>query len=135
MLQLTYLAAPYSHKDPEVVEARVAHIAKAAARLLLDTGHNIFSPITHSHPLASLAEIPGDWEFWRKIDTDWLERCDDVVVLLLPGWRESVGVTAEIKIAKELGLPIRYMHVLMNGGHVLTDFAPEEEKSYALAQV
>lgn len=118
-MKLIYLAAPYSHKDPEVVEARVAHIAKAAARLLLDTGHNVFSPISHSHLIHVLAGLAGDWEFWCKIDTDWLERCDEVVVLTLPGWRESVGVTAEIKIAKGLGLPIRYLHALVNGGYVL----------------
>lgn len=35
--------------------------------------------------------------------------CDELVVLLLPGWRESEGVQAEIDLALELDLPIRYL--------------------------
>ena len=32
-----------------------------------------------------------------------------MVVLMLDGWRESVGVAAEIRIAGELGKPVRYL--------------------------
>ncbi len=41
-------------------------------------------------------------------DRALLERCDQLVVLMLDGWRESVGVQAEILIASELGIPTRY---------------------------
>lgn len=114
-MQLTYLAAPYSHRDPAVVEARVIHIARAAAWLLENTGKNVFSPISHSHPLHVLAGMKGDWTFWCKIDTDWLERSDDMVVITLPGWRESTGVTAERGIARELELPVTYLNMTANG--------------------
>jgi hypothetical protein len=32
-----------------------------------------------------------------------IEACDEVVVLMIDGWRESVGVRAEIGLAGELG--------------------------------
>jgi hypothetical protein len=38
-----------------------------------------------------------------------LARCDEVVVLTLAGWRESVGVQTEIRIAAELGKPVQYV--------------------------
>jgi hypothetical protein len=31
------------------------------------------------------------------------------IVLTLPGWRESVGVQAEIAIARELGKPVTFL--------------------------
>jgi hypothetical protein len=34
---------------------------------LVQDGYNVFSPITHSHPLHKLG-LKGDWEFWKKID-------------------------------------------------------------------
>jgi hypothetical protein len=33
-----------------------------------------------------------------------LRRCDALAVLRLPGWEQSVGVQAELALARELGL-------------------------------
>jgi len=38
-----------------------------------------------------------------------MEMCNDVVVVMLDGWRESVGVQAEIAIARELGKPVTFL--------------------------
>jgi hypothetical protein len=101
-----YLASPYTHKDPAVVAGRAHQAALATVHLL--TKHptvNIFSPIVHSHTL-HLAGMGGDWKTWKAIDTDFIERMDGLVILRLPGWEDSVGVNAEIEIARELGVPI-----------------------------
>lgn len=52
---------------------------------------------------------PGGWEFWEAYDRDMISRCDEVAVLRLSGWENSTGVRAEIAIAEELGLPVRYL--------------------------
>ena len=104
----TYLAAPYRHKDPAVVEQRVQRINAAAAQLM-EGGDFVFSPISHSHPIAMAGNLPTDWTYWEKYDRAMLETCCRLVVLTLPGWTESEGVTAEIDIAAELGLPVTYM--------------------------
>ena len=52
--------------------------------------------------------LPGTWEFWAEQDRRQLELCDEVVVLMLPGWRESEGVRAEVALAEELGKSVRY---------------------------
>jgi hypothetical protein len=104
---MIYLASPYSHPDPAVREERF-HAACRAAAALLRAGHAVFSPIAHSHALARHG-LPADWKFGEPFDREYLERCDEVVVLMLAGWRESVGVREEVRIARELGKPVRYL--------------------------
>lgn len=103
---MTYLASPYTHPDPTVREQRF-HAACATAAQLMREGHVVFSPVAHSHPLTAYG-LPGDWAFWERHDRVHLERCDEVVVLMLDGWEESEGVQAEIAVAQRLGKPVSY---------------------------
>ncbi|MFA4945164.1 MAG: DUF1937 family protein [Lentisphaeria bacterium] len=105
---LTYLASPYSDPDPAVREARF-HAACHAASILMARGILVYSPIAHTHPIAQSGELPKGWEFWERYDRRMLAACDSLTVLCIPGWRESVGVQAEIAIAIEMGLPVRYV--------------------------
>jgi nucleoside 2-deoxyribosyltransferase len=102
-----YLASPYSHPDPIVRERRFREACLAAATLLR-AGHAVFSPIAHSHPLVEHG-LPTDWSFWERQDREHLARCDEVLVLMLEGWEASVGVREEIRIARELGKPVRFV--------------------------
>ena len=95
---LTYLASPYSHPEEVVRERRFRMVTDAAAWLIENKGWNVFSPITHSHPLADLGGLKGDWEVWKQIDTEYLGVSQRMVVLQLDGWNKSTGVLAEIKI-------------------------------------
>ena len=101
---LIYLASPYS----EVRENRYRAACGKTAELMRQ-GVMVFSPIVASHPL-TFHGLPGDWAFWEAHDRRQLELCDEVVVLMLPGWRESKGVQAEIALAEEFGKPVRYFH-------------------------
>ncbi len=102
-----YLASPYSHSDPSVREERFKAVCKAAA-ILMQRGYLILAPICHSHPIAKHG-LPTDWIFWEKYDRAILRRCEEMWVLMLPGWESSRGVQAEIKIAKELGMPVEFI--------------------------
>ncbi|MFM2094105.1 MAG: hypothetical protein RIS70_1229 [Planctomycetota bacterium] len=108
---MIYLATPYSHPDPAIREQRFATVSRVAAELVR-AGQHVFSPISHSHPLA-IHGIRGDWEFWSAFDRRLLAICDEVVVLMLDGWRESRGVQAEIDLAIEMDLPVRYLSPAM----------------------
>jgi nucleoside 2-deoxyribosyltransferase len=101
---MIYLASPYSHPDPDVREQRYRAACRAAAELI-QAGHIVFSPVIHSHPLTEFG-LPTGWEFWQRLDLALLERCDELVVLKLEGWEESVGVQAEIRTALELRKPV-----------------------------
>jgi Domain of unknown function (DUF1937) len=106
---MIYLSSPYSHPDAEVREKRFQDIARIAGSFLA-AGVNVFSPIAHSHPLQKYANLPATWEFWNPIDLEHLKRCDKMIVVMMDGWRESVGVKGEIELATDLGMPIEYIY-------------------------
>lgn len=112
---LTYLACPYSHPSPIVREERFKFCTRAAAWLIREKGWNVFSPITHSHPLHVQGGCSGDWSFWEQFDREYISLSCRLVVLLLPGWSKSTGVSSEIKIAQAQGLEILYLDTTLDG--------------------
>ena len=117
---LTYLASPYSHPVEATRALRYVKAVEATAWLIKRMQWNVFSPITHSHPLATLGNLEGTWTFWEKLDRQYIECSERLVVLELEGWRESLGVTAEIGL-REQGIPIIYM-APRRGGYELQPF-------------
>lgn len=115
MKYLTYLAGPYSHPEPKMRRLRFEQLTQATAYLMNHFGWNVFSPITHSHPLHEHAHMRGDWAFWKRIDTQYIKLSKRVVVCTLDGWDRSIGVTAERKIARRLGLPVLFLKLTKSG--------------------
>jgi len=105
---LVYLATPYSHPDAAVREERFRAVNVAAAKLMRN-GMHIYSPISHTHPIALAGDLPLGWEYWQAYDRAILAACCKLIVLMLDGWQESKGVTGEIAIARELGLAVEYI--------------------------
>lgn len=105
---LTYLASPYSHRDPVVRWQRHEAAVKAQAALF-GRGEMVYSPIAQCAESAEKHGMPTDWQFWAAFDRRMLAACDSITVLMIPGWEESVGVRAEVGIAQDLGLPVRYI--------------------------
>ena len=108
--KLTYLACPYTSDDAELMNKRFDDVCLVAGGLMKTTDKVIYSPISHCHPIAMQTSLPTGWKFWERIDRTYLEYCCEMIVLTLPGWEESTGVQAEIKIAEELGIPIAYIN-------------------------
>lgn len=102
---LVYLACPYSHPDVDVRELRFFKANHYAAKLM-EAGILVFSPISHTHPIAEAGDLPKGWDFWERYDRAYLSICRALVVLTLDGWNESKGVQAEIKIMDELRRPV-----------------------------
>lgn len=85
----------------------------------MNVGNIIFSPISHSHPVADHLhpELRTSQEFWMHQDMEMIKRCDDVVLIVVGDDGEdliknSSGCQSEIKKAKELGMEIRRFHYL-----------------------
>lgn len=108
MSDLIYLACPYSHDDPSVRRERF-RLANEYAGRLMNAGLLIFSPISHTHPIAEEGELPLGWEFWERCDRTYLDVCRAMIVLKLDGWAESKGVSAEIRIMDEMRKPVYYL--------------------------
>jgi hypothetical protein len=102
-----YLASPYTHNDPAVMEERYQKAAEMCA-YLLRRGMYVYSPIVHCHELAKNFDLPRDFSFWKGYNTAMLRHADKLLVLTIPGVSESVGVQEEISLAASLNLPTIY---------------------------
>ncbi|MDH5184381.1 MAG: DUF1937 family protein [Gammaproteobacteria bacterium] len=106
---MKYLACPYSHPEPSVREIRFQAVTDLAASKVA-AGEHILSPITHGHALAMTDhKLPMEFEYWEALCKKMIDACDEVMVLTLEGWKESVGVQAEIRYAVETGKPVSYI--------------------------
>lgn len=105
---MIYIASPYTHEVPAVVEQRFLQVTKYAAKLVKQ-GKTAISPITYGHTLVQVEEMPTDWLFWRSFCLQILLRCTQVHVLMLPGWDISGGVAAELEVAMLADIPIVYI--------------------------
>ena len=103
-----YVASPYSHADKEVMIKRYEQV-RAYVADCLNKGDIVYSPINDNHPIAFHHDLPTDWQFWKKVDTAFIRGASALRVLKLDGWDKSVGVTAEVEYAKELGLEVEYV--------------------------
>lgn len=103
-----YLAIPYSGMEESSYEQ--ANIATAGI-ISANQELNVFSPITHSHPLTKTEfTVPGSWDYWSKIDYEFIDWADEVwVVIPEEGYdkvQNSTGVQAEIKYAESHDKPV-----------------------------
>ena len=104
---MIYLSCPYSDPDPAVRDERFLAACRATAELIRE-GHTVLAPVLIGHSLANEG-LPGDWDFWEPHDREQLTQARALLVLTLPGWEQSVGVQAEIEIARTIGLPIVFL--------------------------
>jgi hypothetical protein len=51
-------------------------LANKVSAKLMNEGYIVFSPISHSHPIAESQKLPGTWDFWQKFDEAFIEWCD-----------------------------------------------------------
>ena len=103
--EIEYLATPYTHDDPLIEDYRAMVSDKIAADLTAD-GRVIFAPISAWHHISRKHKLPGLFEYWLKLDEEFLKICKTMIIITLPGWRESRGVNAEINIAETYYIPI-----------------------------
>jgi hypothetical protein len=105
---MIYLASPYSHPDPAVRQDRFERVCKVAARMM-ERGEVVFSPIAHTHPIAMKGNLPTDWEYWKKVDEEFIKACSKLGVLMLDGWEDSEGIEEEMKLARSVGKQIIFI--------------------------
>ena len=100
---LIYLAGPYSHPKREVREDRFFRLNVIAA-WLMERGFHVFSPISHTHPIAIINHLPSEFKFWEQYDLLMLQHCTKLAVAQIPGWDQSEGVRREIELAAQIGI-------------------------------
>lgn len=105
---MIYLASPYSHPNRSVMESRFRQ-ARLYVGVRLAGGEPVFSPIVYGHQFAEEFAFPTDANSWAKVNDDFIRSSSAVEVLMLDGWKQSIGVNYEISLAQQLGKPVRYV--------------------------
>lgn len=111
---LLYLASPYSHPEASMREWRFKEACKAAVWLMAQ-GFMVFSPIIHSHQIALEGRLPTGFDTYAEFDKRLIRASDVLAVYELAGWKESVGVQAELAYAASLGMRIWYFEKTGDG--------------------
>lgn len=94
---LCYLATPYS-KYPKGIDDAFIDASQLAARLLLN-GICVYSPIAHTHPIATYGGIdPLAHDIWLPFDEEMMAKCDALVVAHMDSWEISRGIEHEIGV-------------------------------------
>jgi len=122
---------------------RYRWVTEAAALLLLERKEPIYSPITSTVPISDELERLGyptcdlGTPFWVKdYDLPFLHCCDTLIVLMLEGWEESLGLELDIATALELGITIEYLYPIMAGDRVRGFFtAPPDPRTAYIAAI
>lgn len=118
-LEIIYLATPYIHPDPAIVELRFKQACVIAGKLM-QQGKIVFCPIAHTHPIAVVCpEMPQfDYEYWLKFDQAFIGVSKKLLIVPLMGWKESKGIAKEITIARELKIPVDIMSIVEMRGYL-----------------
>lgn len=104
----TYVAAPLKHENKSVEEARI-RLANLYTTVLLEQGRIVYCPIVYSYcfkPLGLCLPIPETT--WIAHSIYMMAAANDLLVLEIPGYKESIGVAAEIAYAELYSIPIEY---------------------------
>lgn len=95
-----YLASPYSDAKAEVMEERYEAAIDAVAYIQTTMPAVVYSPIVHWHPVAKRHKLPREHAFWINVDDEFITWAGKIMVLTLPGWKQSAGVQREIMKAR-----------------------------------
>ena len=100
-MKKVYIAIPYTGMEESSYEQCVI----AVSQLMINNPNVMFfSPIINSHPLTKYG-LGGDWEYWKKVDLEWLALCDTFLGIIpqegIEKANESFGLREEYLFAEE----------------------------------
>ena len=104
-----YVGTVYT-RHPKGIHIAHAEACRATAQLMLDGILSVYSPIVDSHCLAMIGGIdPMDHDLWIAHDEWEMTHRDGMIIVMMDGWKESVGLKSEAKVFKAAGKPILHM--------------------------
>ena len=104
---MKYVSAPYSSALDK--DQRMIIVTTYSATCLLRDEH-VICPLTMGHNfIKTSVKLPFQSEWWLDWCINLLAGCDEMDVLMLPGWDTSIGVTAEVEYAQQNGIKINYI--------------------------
>lgn len=130
-----YIGTPYSVVDNQKhIESAIQQfrfeVVNIYTSALMNAGYVVYSPISHSHPIAQAGGLPTDWEFWKHYDEFISNMCRNLIVMMLPGWINSSGLKNEIELFKDEFKNIIYCDPIRHTPTELVDFITRSKGFY-----
>jgi hypothetical protein len=110
-----YLAHPYTcrhhitHDFIDTGEQANFELANQRAARLFEAGYNIYSPISHTHPIHRASPLflsRCEHEAWYDLDNEVIDKTQFDGIILSPGWEKSIGCVAEKERFEKRGLKV-----------------------------
>lgn len=114
--KLIYVANAYSSKLKDPIQAskqraeRRTLEAYAGLKLKQLYDVTVILPIALSAAMADLGLLDTGFDQWASDDYTFINRCDEMWVLVSDGWDESYGVKSELEFAFRHGIPVKYIN-------------------------
>lgn len=105
---MIYIAAPFTSPDEFVMDRRYHQTQRYCVEMFHD-GYVVFSPVVHWYYPAKWAGMRGNFAPFKNYCLSMLAKADEMLILMLPGWKDSIGVRAEIDFATEREIVTRYV--------------------------
>lgn len=100
-MKVAYISGPYSARTISGVVKNI----RAAERVAVRWWHHGYAVLC-AHMNTALLDGELDYEQIMEGDLEFVRRAD--VIVMLPGWRRSVGAAREHELAEQLGKKIVY---------------------------
>lgn len=95
-----YLASPYTSSEQHIMELRYHGVVEAV--VFLNENYPLcffYSPIAYYHPIAVKHDLPRDAAYWRARNIAEMNAADALILVTLPGFKQSTGVAFELGYA------------------------------------
>ena len=102
---MIYVGSPYSDPDHLVRADRAFHVTRFMVQYI-KKGNILYGPIASWHHIAVSFTLPTDFKFWQQLNFQMLRFASELWVLRLDGWAQSVGLSGEMDMARDLYIPI-----------------------------
>ncbi len=121
-MKRVFISFPYTGATKEETNKRVG-IAKLYSMDLVTEGKAPFAPAimgdamiaelkqAMSTSMSIFAPVDASFNAWELFCYSYLDICNEMHVLMLPGWENSVGVRAEITRAERHDIEIKYIEL------------------------
>lgn len=113
-IKLVYVASPFTYKNGtqedrvRIETQRYIDITYITAELVRKYGIAPIAPITMSYNFReAINDLGSEFHTWADIDYRYISACDEIWVVMMDGWLESIGVQSEIKFAVIAGIPVK----------------------------
>ncbi len=100
---MIYIAAPYWSHD-EAIRSGRRQLVIEYSMMQTSLGILNYSPLLYSDKYKNKKVTEN---YWLTHGLKMVKACDEMTVLMLPGWKDSQGIKGEIREAEKLGIPVR----------------------------